>query len=266
MRTLTRAVKDRGAIGTRLHLPWRNLDKVIRLHTKELAVLAGAPGGGKTMLALNMAMNVEYPVLYFAQDSPASALVRMASIALGVSHNEAHARISKDRDGLAEALTDARPTLMFERGAVTLDRIRASVEALAEWLGEPPPLVFIDNLIDMIVEGYTSSEAGFYATVLPQLKQMANELNTSVVALHHVIRSGESRKEGQGRSGIKMSDLLFAGEREARHVWGVYNDGADTLSVQVLKQQDGPADPQGGMVEHLRWYPKLNRIVMLGEQ
>lgn len=263
MRSLSRAVRDRDAIGTRLYLPWRNLNRVIRLHTKELVVLAGAPGGGKSLLAVNMAMGVDYPCLYFAQDSPASVLVRMASVALDMTHNEAHGMMSKRREEMAEMMEDVRPTLVFERGAVTVDRVRESAEALTEWLGEAPPLIFIDNLIDMIVEGYTSSETGFYATALPKLKQMANELNTTVVLLHHVIRSGESRKEGRGRSGIKMSDLLFAGEREARHVWGVYNDGKDTLHVQVLKQQDGPADPDGGMEERLRWYPKMNKVVML---
>lgn len=263
MRSLSLAVKDKDAIGTRLLLPWRNLNRVIRLHTKELVVLAGAPGGGKSMLAVNIAMHSEYPAIYFAQDSPASILVRMASIALNVSHNDAHRMISTDREGLARAMEDVRPTLLFERGAVTIERVQNSVQALTEWLGEAPPLVFIDNLIDMMVEGYRASETGFYATVLPQLKQMANELNTSVIVLHHVIRSGESRAEGRGRSGIKMSDLLFAGEREARHVWGVYNDGKDRMTVQVLKQQDGPADPDGKMIEHLRWYSKANKIVML---
>ena len=263
MKSLARAVEDREAIGTRLNLPWRSLNRIIRLHTKELVVLAGAPGGGKSMLAVNLAMGVNYPTLYFAQDSPASVLVRMSSLALGVEHVEAHRLLSMEREDLAEKLEDVRPTLLFERGAVTFDRVQDSVLALSEWLGEAPPLVIIDNLIDMIVEGYAPSETTFYATVLPKLKQLANTANTSIIVLHHVIRSGESRKEGRGRSPIKLSDLLFAGEREARHVWGVYNDGNDRMMVQVLKQQDGPADPEGSMYETLRWYPKLNRLVGL---
>jgi len=46
------------------------------------------------------------------------------------------------------------------------------------------------------------------------------------------------------RRPLTMNSLLFAGEREARHVWGVYNNGADTLHIQVLKPTRRTRRPQ----------------------
>jgi hypothetical protein len=53
-----------------------------------------------------------------------------------------------------------------------------------------------------------------------------------------------------------MKDLLFAGEREARHVWGVYRPRTNLLHVSVLKNQDGRADPGGGLYVPLDWQPE----------
>jgi hypothetical protein len=86
---------------------------------------------------------------------------------------------------------------------------------------------------------------------------MANKYNCAVIVLHHVTKGDHA----DGRSGISMNSLLYAGEREARHIWGVYNDGADTLQVQVLKQQDGPADPGGKLEIPLRWTPRLGSLM-----
>lgn len=261
MRTLQRAIQSTQSTGTRIHLPWINLDRTIHLATKELVILAGAPGGGKSTLAVNLAMSVDYPTLYVAQDSPASILSRMAAVGLDLSTDDARTTMARDRQGVAARMANVRPTLVFERGAKTVPHIGKSIVALTEWLGRPPPLVFIDNLIDLVVPGHTHSDNAFYSTALPELKQMANEYDTTIIALHHVIRSSDSRKEGLGRSGIKLSDLLYAGEREARHVWAVYNNGEDRLHVQILKQQDGRADPRGGVEEHLRWVPSFGKLI-----
>lgn len=264
MQTLERAVMSRESVGRRLTLPWHHMNEHISLRTKELVMMAGAPGGGKSTVAVNMAIQMEVPLLYLAQDSPASVLSRMVAIATQQETRKTFRAIadSDQRVVVAERMADVRPTLVFERGAQTLEDIKERVEALHEWLGEYPPIVVIDNLIDMIIPGATHGDNTFYTTALPYLKQMANEYNLTVIALHHVTRGGgRDNPHGRGRAGIALNDLLFAGEREARHVWGVYNDGNDHVFLQILKQQDGPADPDGGMKLTLKWYPKLGRLM-----
>ncbi len=266
MRTLNRAVATLGGSGAKLTLPWHALNQLVTLRTNELVILAGAPGGGKSMVAVNMAMEMQYPILYFAQDSPNSILARMGAIATGRKTSEVASAFEDPevRGRLAHRLEGHQnPMLIFNRGAVTIDQLEQKVHAMREWAGMYPPLVFIDNLIDMIVPGVTHTETTFYATILPQLKQMCNENDMTIIGLHHVTRGGGSEtSHGTGTRPIKMNDLLFAGEREARHVWGVFHPAADEhqLQLQILKQQDGPADPDGGLRVGLRWFPEHGRI------
>lgn len=264
MQTLERAVLRQDSVGRKLTLPWHHMNEHISLRTKELVMMAGAPGGGKSTVAVNMAMQMEVPMLYLAQDSPASVLSRMTALATSQETRKTFRAIAdgSQRTVIAEEMADVRPTLVFERGAMLLEGIKERVEALQEWLGEFPSVVVVDNLIDMIIPGQTHGDNSFYTTALPYLKQMANEYNLTVLALHHVTRGGgRDNPHGRGRAGIALNDLLFAGEREARHVWGVFNDGNDHVFLQILKQQDGPADPDGNMKLSLRWYPKLGRLL-----
>ena len=217
------------------------------------------------MVAVNMAMDMDVPILYCAQDSPNSILARMSAVGTGSKTSEMSMMFEtqSQRDVLSERLAGKRPTLVFNRGALTFEQLEQRVWAMREWLGGYPPLVFIDNLIDMIVPGTPHTETAFYATVLPKLKQMCNEQDMTVIGLHHVTRGGGSEtSHGTGTRAIKMNDLLFAGERESRHVWGVFHPPGDDhiLNVQILKQQDGPADPNGGMIVPLRWFPEHGRI------
>lgn len=248
-------------------MPWVALNELVTVRTGELVTMAGAPGGGKSTVAVNLAMMVNYPVLYLAQDSPHSVLGRLAALGSGQTTRDAARAIGSEyrREELAEDLADTRPTLIINRGAVTLDLIEQKVYALREWLGRAPPLVIVDNLIDTIVPGTTHGDMTFYTTALPTLKQMAIENDFTCILLHHVTRGGgRETSHARGTKGMSMNDLLFAGERESRHVWGVFhNDNSSEMYIQILKQQDGRADPDGGLKVGLRWHPALGRLASM---
>jgi hypothetical protein len=264
MRTLARAISHPEAVGRQIRLPWKSLSQIVALHTKELVVIAGAPSGGKSTVAINLAMNVDYPVLYFAQDNPSSVLARMVAVGQKMKVRDAFAELNQEdkRRSLSAALERMRPTLLIQERASNIELIEGNIIALKEWLGGPPAMMILDNTIDTLVPGYTHMDNGFYATLLPELKQMAIRHDLAVVVLHHVTRGRRDRDDqhAMGRGQMTMNDLLFAGEREARHVWGVYNDGYGTINVQILKQQDGPADPEGLMEVPLRWYPEIGVV------
>jgi len=261
IKTLDRAIRQADSMGTRIHVPWRALDQIVTLRTGELVIIGGAAGGGKSTLAANMAINMTDPMLYCAQDSPASVLSRMTALALSTETGSVQVDMTDEqsRDIIAAKMADVRPSLVFNKGPITVDYLEQMCIALKEWMGIAPRAIIIDNLIDLIIPGRSHHETTFYSVALPELKQVALKHNTCVMALHHVTRGGGST-HGKGQGPMQINDLLYAGEREARHVWGVYNDGGDNLIVQVLKQQDGRADPQGDLRVTLRWYPKLGKL------
>ena len=272
MKTIATALAKSNVVGERIDLPWPALNRKLKLHTKELCLVAGASGSCKSVFALNIAMSDEQannPILYIAQDSVPSVLARIAALALSEPIDSVFDRLRdpEQKPQVLEELKDVRPNLYIHGGALQFEGIRLRVEALSEVYGAAPRLVIVDNLIDTIVPGSHHQEIGFYAQILNQLKQLALETDTCIVALHHVTRRGGEggSPHGLGTRSLKMTDLLFAGEREAEHVIGIYHSTAqDRIYAEILKQRDGEADPEGGVYVPLVWQPTMGRLERRG--
>ena len=265
MQTIARSLSGSATVGEEIPVPWPNLNQNLSLHTKELCLVAGAPGAGKSVFALNVAMSLDTPVLYVAQDSAPSVLSRIAALALGVEISWVYEQLrdAAKKETIVSELGDAYPDLFIHSGAITIEGIDQRLEALTELLGQAPPLVIIDNLIDTIVNGYTHTDMGFYSSSLNELKRISLDRNVCVMALHHVTRRGSeySNPHGLGTRSLKMTDLLYSGEREAEHVLGIYHTQAkDKMMVQVLKQRDGDSDPEGGLETGLLWHPRHGKL------
>lgn len=266
MKTIANALARKAVIGERIELPWSKLNRALRLHTRELALIAGAPGSGKSVFAINLAMRTQLPVLYLAQDSAPSVLSRMAALTLGrtIEDVQETLRDPDEKENLLHQLCDVWPNKFIHAGTIDHAGIALRLQALTEILGKAPPLVIIDNLNDTTVPGHHHEEAGFYASLLNELKQMALTYDTCIIGLHHVTRrGGESGASvhGMGTKRIRMIDLRWAGEREAEHVIGIYHGTSqERMMVQILKQRDGVADPEGGAEVSLLWSPTLGRL------
>ena len=255
-------MRVKGVVGQRLNLPWPSLSSIVKMHTKEIVIVGGAPGSGKSLIAINLAMAVDYPVLYIAQDTPASVVARMVSIEKGWDLEKSMKELFSGAaaDSLSATMREKHSNIVIERRPVSVERIENMLDAYEEWWGYPPPLVVVDNLIDMRVEGSTHADMSFFTKTLPELKFLANEKNTCIMLLHHVVRRGENNQAGRGTAPLTLNDLYFAGEREARLVLGVYNNGEDALHVQVLKQQDGRSSADGNISVDLKWTPRMARL------
>jgi len=265
MQSLAQAMSTKGTVGTRLRLPYWDLQSRVKAHTKELIVAAGGPGGGKSTLAVNIAMQVDYPVLYFAQDQVPQILSRLSALGMAEKTDRIY-ELTQTPEGRNKLSTElkrkVRKTLVVQGGKLHPDHMSERIEAMREWIGYSPPLVIIDNIIDSIIPGKNHHDTSFYAEQLPMLKTMAEEQDVLVMALHHVVRKGDD-DAGLGSKPMKMTDLLYAGEREAAHVWGVYHTKGgirDQIWVQVLKQRDGEAKADGSLSFPLTWHPAMGRL------
>jgi len=256
MQTLDRALATAVGTGRQIQIPFTRWQKLVDFRTGDIAVLAGAPGGGKSLTALNWAHRTTDSVLYLGQDSPRS--VRRRLVALTVNQ-PVHDIREEDNDHWSQQILDygGIGDVILNAGAVSVQDIDDMIVAMTEWLMEPPKVVFVDNLIDMRSDEAMHMDNNFYADILTNLKQLAIEKDVGVVLLHHVSRGDAA----EGTEPLTMTSLLFGGEREARHVWGVYRGGDDRrVFIQVLKQQDGQADASGNLKVDLSWMPKEGRL------
>jgi hypothetical protein len=278
MKTIGRSLRGDATVGDPLPVPWPALQRQLQLHTKELAVVAGAPGAGKSVFGLNLAMSLELPVLYLAMDRPTSVFARSAALALDAEVSWVYSKLRDDhgKEQLLREIGDTHPNFFINPGTIQVDNklnkfgdpgpcngLEQRIVALTEVLGRAPALVILDNLIDLDVPGYTHTDVGFYASTFGPLKQMAIRHNTCIMALHHVTRRGGESGDphGLGTRPLRMTDLLYSGEREAEHVIGVFHDVSKTnMTVQILKQSDGDADPEGGLQQRLTWHASRGRL------
>lgn len=260
MRTLRSALATEHVVGELIETPWPSVNDLLHLHTKELVVVGAAPGGGKSVFALNLAAHQEGGVLYLAQDSAPSVLSRAAALHTNMTIDRAQEYLRDPgwKEELLDMVDGAYPNIYFQARTQTLEEIEARLVALTEVDGEAPKLVVIDNLNDLTVPGYVHTELGFYAASLNPLKQMAIKHNTCIMALHHVTRSDG---HGTGQQRLTMTDMMFTGEREAEHVLGIYYNSEKTkMYLQILKQRDGEADSNGNLRLTLSWQADKGRL------
>ncbi len=265
MKPIERALAKEGVVGDPTPSPWQALNHMLELHTKELVIIAGAPTAGKSLLALNWVMGTDEPTLYCAQDSAPSVYARTAALAMGEKINRVKdmLRSPEGRLHVVSELRGEHPNLFIHDGPVSVEELEQRIIALTEFLGKAPTYVILDNLNDLLVEGYVHSEVGFYAAALNPLKQVAIRHGVCLMALHHVTRSGgeKGNPHGLGMRALRMTDLMFSGEREAEHVVGVYHSASkNNMYVQVLKQRDGDGDADGGIECRLSWLPEHGRL------
>lgn len=224
----------------------------VKIRTGQVLIIGGHEGGGKSTLCANWAWRASQPRLYLAQEDPFTTLQLLAALAT----NQLKDNIQpEDKDYWAERLAkmDRLETLDIVTEAYTLEKLEARLIALHEWLMESPPLVFIDSLFDIQVEGSNYMTSEHWGTVLPALKQLALTYDVTFVCQHHANREGI---KNLGLEPLTLRSLLYGGGREAAHVWGVYHS-ADTrhMYVQILKQRGGVADPSGNLYVSLDWEP-----------
>ena len=223
--------------------------ELVDFRTGQIAVLAGAAGSGKSTFAANWAAKSTDPILYLAQEDPFSTYQVMTAV---LTHSKRTDIYRKEVDYWSDKVRDrGREELIIQEGGQTVESIEARIIALTEWLMEPPPLIIVDSVFDLRSDAGGYMESAFYADVMPGLKALTLKYDTSFLLQHHVKREG---KQALGTEPLTMTSLMFGGEKEAAHVWGVYHrEDKREMYIQVLKQRGGRADATGKLSVTLDW-------------
>jgi replicative DNA helicase len=187
------------------------------LRSGELVLLGGSEGSGKTTIAVQMIRNAvatgRHAVVFSFEHEANTLLQRLisleaASAAAAVDlHPSAAADVhgvrqvfeseDPDRRGLADALgrlpfgqqaleaVDAyapRLHIHESNNATTTDEIAAVVQSVTAEAGEPP-MVLVDYLQKVPVDGHTDDEVSRVTLVTETLKDMALEMSLPIVAI-----------------------------------------------------------------------------------
>jgi replicative DNA helicase len=235
-----------GQYGYRIGL--LSLNELVGLYPKELFLVAGRPGSGKSALALQLVEDVivqmrkrqaEGRIAFFTMEmSPGQVMRREACAIIGVSSWTFRRGLAtpEEYDQLETAISGLVKDRMHidPSGAPTVEHIIEQLIALEE--AGPIPLVVTDmfDLIDMTtVRGYEKAVKIGYA-----LKNIAKRFNTTVLATIQMNREYEKRAD---KTPI-LSDIMNGGEQAADVVVALAhrNDMMGGVDAHVLKHRDGP--------------------------
>lgn len=198
---------------------FRELDEATSgLQDGQLIILAGRPGMGKTLLALNIAENIahQHRVHFFSLEMSSEDLVMrsMASIAridfarLQVGKCEAWewAKLAESGPRLANMKID-----IDDRHGISIDLLRARARIAArraEAAGDPIRLIVVDYLTEVSAKG--ESQSLRVGEVSKGLRALAKDLNVPVLCLAQLNRDNEKRTDKRP----SLADLRDSGQIE----------------------------------------------------
>jgi KaiC/GvpD/RAD55 family RecA-like ATPase len=212
-------------------LPW---DIKVEPRKGQLFILLGPPAVGKSLFALNW-------LLYLARNGEHSVLISLDTD-LATQSERALSILS----GFPARLTKVLPvewfrgyTRLLERCSVydvnvRTDEINEIVMAETDYWGEPPAVVVVDNLANIV----PNVDYGAYRKCIIDLLHIARRHKSLVLVLHHV------------QKGVELPTLhsgQFAGEQDAEVVLGLSRMTDSLLRLSVLKNRNGKADPGGSV-------------------
>jgi predicted ATP-dependent serine protease len=185
MKTLTRSVGKKDIGGEPIPSVFKAFsDNNIVIRRSEVSMIAGAPGAGKSTIALAEALRTQVPTLYICADTNQHTMaMRLLSMITGVSQREAEFTLATEPLKAKDVLRHAAHIFWSFDSVPTLDDINEEVTAFEELWGESPTMIIVDNLMDVALD--SGEEFAAMRSVMKELKYLARDTNAAVVVLHH---------------------------------------------------------------------------------
>jgi replicative DNA helicase len=249
--TLERRERGGGMVGT--STGYMDLDKMLDgLQRGDLITLAGRPGMGKSALANNIAVNVaklgKVVGIFNLEMSNEQILQRMVAGETGVSlRNIRRGELSADEWKLFGEATGRLSNMKIfidDTPGLRPSQLRARCRRIYAEHGLD--LIVIDYLGLMEGDGNYQNQTALISYISRQLKLLAKELHTPVLALSQLSRAVEQRADKHP----VLSDLRDSGsiEQDSDAVIFIYRDDyynelsdrPNIVDVDIAKQRNGP--------------------------
>ena len=235
---------------------WRDLDrKTSGFQKGDLVVLAARPAMGKTAMALNIAEQLAMvdnpePVLFFSLEQPREQLaLRLISSLVRIDVSKLRTGYYKPEDRVrvshaANVMSD-RPLYFDDTSRASPNYIRTRARRLKHDCSGLA-LIIVDYLQLMETGGKFESRTLEISSLTKQLKSIARELETPILALSQLNRELERRPDKRPI----LADLRESGsiEQDADVVMFIYRDeiynkdskDKGTAELIVAKHRNGP--------------------------
>jgi len=208
----------------------------------QLHLVAGQPGGGKTLLALWYAITSKVPSLYISADSDSRTIATRAGAIL-MNKDVADVERLMDTEAsvlLEDALAEGADHVRFAFDpAPSLQDIEEEIEAWIELHGSAPTAVYVDNLMN--VASASDNEWTALRDAMSAFHYMAREYESAFIVLHHV---SENEKMSKPNYPAPRKALMGKVAALPELVLSVALDSASSnYRVAVVKNRHGKADP-----------------------
>lgn len=219
--------------------PWVDVDRVVKLRGGQLVIVGARPGGGKSIVGLNLVVHTAVkrrrPAALFSMEMPRRQVLdrAMASIArVSLNAFEERAFCERDWANLSEATPrlQSAPLLIDDTAHLSLAHIRTRLRWM-QGQGHPAEVVVIDYL-QLMKTDPGESRVQQLGALSRGLKLLAIEFGIPVVALTQLNRASEQRT-------VKIPQLS-----DLRESGSIEND-ADIVMLlhRELPHPDQPREP-----------------------
>ncbi|WP_084772340.1 AAA family ATPase [Nonomuraea candida] len=253
MLLLTHAKRKAKSAGAPIPVVWQTLaDNTVHFRRSQVAMVAAAPGVGKSAYTLNLAIRSGAHGIYMSADSDeVTQAIRAAAILTGDRVQDIEAAYKQEKGAKYDKALKEFTRVWFDFDAApSLKAIEEEVLAYAYMYGKWPELLVLDNLANVFDEsggeGFTSLES-----TMSFLVDLARKTEAAVVVLHHVVGDAES-----GDQPLKLKDIRGKITKLQTLVLGLaYTDTftpqGRALGVYVLKNRSGKASAAGDLMIEL---------------
>lgn len=245
MKSLDRAILANGQGGHPLPSVFPAFEQRKMLFRRgEVAMIAGQPGAGKSLLALwhatRWVKDFNLKGLYFSADSTPLVQASRALAMTTFSNDVATAEymLESEDSGSLETLYDNTKGLKWSfEPDITYDTMHEELLAFQEMWGESPDFMVVDNLTD--VDGYGEDEWGGMRRVMKGLTSLARTEYPFILVLHHTSEEyrddpAPPRKAIHGKVSQKPALVITLGEGGGGHKYAA-----------PVKNRSGPSDKSG---------------------
>jgi hypothetical protein len=212
-------------------------------------MIAAGSNGGKSSIAMSIALDLGLPTLYESPDTDDWTMA-IRVLAHNTGHPQSYIRACLEPgvarpDELDVALLDASH-VHFSFDSYTTEEIKIDVAAYGVIHGCYPPLMVVDNLRNIARGGENDYSAQRQA--LDELDALAQSTGAHIMVLHHT-----TGQYDDGARPIPLSGLENKVSKYPAQILTMFREDDNSRTFSVVKNRTGRAEPSGSLRVKLRF-------------